>query len=229
MTEISFNSDIKQHATNFNYQVKIQDTVLNLNLDGYNNINTYETLKKWQTCFSLLGKGNLYPSKDVSIILYCLLTDASLIKTINNNKVNIDLYNPVIDRFYGLETITKLNRNIKLKIFPICKTLVIVDWKGFPTYKVYELYNLDQVKEYYENKKANFDTIIKDINLKPKYIGQVNKSDFKALSINNFVIDKQKIIKMLEDFMIKYKKLERQIQKEYKRAFKKPYTRVYLQ
>jgi hypothetical protein len=224
MNELNFNSDIKESCTNIKHDIIIQDTSLHLELNAYNNKElSIDILKKWQSCFALLGKGQFFQSKDASAIIYCLLSDASTIENINNGKVTIDLYDHVLKRFYLVESLTKKHRNIRLKIFPICKTIIVIDWLKFPIYKVYELYNTDEIKEYYESKKVNFDTIIKDINLQPKFIGKVDSlpDDFKKLSVDNFNIKdyKERHIAILEDFLKKSRNLERKIQFEYKKSF----------
>lgn len=226
MNEISFSSDIKESCTIINKELNIKETNITLCINGYNNKGTIDIIKKWQSCFALLGKGNLLQSKEASTILYCLLTDACTIENIDGNKVDINLYNPVLNRFYQIESLNQKHRNIRLKVFPICNTVVIFDWQNYPTYKVYELYNTEQVKEYYGSKKVNFDTIVKDINLQPKFTGTVKSldqlyDDFKILSVDRFVIVdyKERQIKMLQSFMKESQKLEKQIQFEYKNLF----------
>ena len=228
MAEISFSSDIREYLKSVNHKIVIKETELVLKLNCLTNIKTYEILQKWQSCLALLGKGNLYRNKDASLIIYCLITDACIIDKINDGKVDIDLYNPILNRFYTLETIYESCRDIRLKIFPICNTMIIIDWKNFPTYKVYELFNLEQVKEYYSSKKVNFDKIIKDIGLLPKYCGKVCADEFKILSYKNHNSNcKKEYIKILEDFMIKQKKLEKEIQKEYKKLIKTLHIKAY--
>ena len=232
MNEITFNSDIKELSTNINKNIYVLDQTLTLSLNAYNNKDTIDVLKKWQSCFALLGKGQLLQSKDASTIIYCLLSDALSIDMINYAKVNIDLYDPILNRFYLVESLTKKHRNIRLKVFPICNTMIVFDWSLYPIYKIYELYNTDQVKEYYESKKVNFDKIVKDLGLVPKFIGKVDSLDnlytyFKKLSVNNLEDYKEKHIKVLEDFLRKYRVLEKQIQSEYKKYFKKPCIKVY--
>ena len=223
MNDLDFNSDIKQFSTNYKEKLCIQDTVLNLELEGYNNKGTIEVINRWQLCLSYLGKGNLLESKDASSIIYCLLTDACLLRTVNDSKVGLDIYNPIVSRFYQIECVTKKNRSVKLKIFPICNTMIIFDWQNYPEYKIYELFNLDQVKEYYGKKKVVWDQIIKDINLKPKFCGHSSTldEDLKRLSIDNIIKnkDREKSIQILEDFMKQCKILEKQIQLEYKNLY----------
>ena len=219
MTDTNFNSDIKQFATPINKKLCIQDAELDLELQAYNNENAIESLNKWHLSLSYLGKGNLHQSKDASKIIYCLLSDACIINSINKAKVNIDLYDLTLDRFYQFDSISQKNRKIKIKIFPICNTLIIFDWLHYPEYKVYELFNTDQIKEYYENKKIDVDTVIMDLGLKPKFSGDINDlvQDIKVLSINKIVINRGKNIKMLEDFMERAQDLENKIQYNYKK------------
>lgn len=219
MTDTNFNSDIKQFAIPINKKLCIQDIALDLKLQAYNNVKTVKLINEWFTSLSYMGKGNLYQSKEASAIIYCLLSDACIIESINEAKVNIDLYDLVLDRFYQFDTINKKSRTVRIKIFPICNTLIIFDWFNYPKYKIYELYNTDQVKEYYDNKKIDIDTVIKDLSLKPKFCGDVNDllEDMKVLSVNKVIINKEKNIRVLEDFMKQYQSLEKQVQNEYRK------------
>ena len=219
INEINLKGDLSGHCQQIFYNYSINNTDLNLSLTSYNDIGIIDILYKWQSCFGLLGKGNMFHSKDISKTIYCLLTDSCILTSIDNDKVDIDLFNTITNRFYQINVLTKARRKIKLKIFPICDTLIIIDWKNFPNYKIYELFNIGLVKEYYKNKKVIFDTIIKDIKLKPKYSGNVNEltNDFKILSVNKIIIDKEKNIENLENFLSAYASLEKQIQREYKR------------
>jgi len=217
--EINLKDDLQQYSQNILYKVEIQDNTFDLFLKSYNNINIIESLNKWSSCFGMLGKGNMYHYKDISRIVYCLLSDSYDIITIDNEPINIDLFDSILNRFLQIEILTKESRKIKLKVFPICKTTIVIDWKNFPNYKIYELYNIDQVKEYYKSNKISFDTVIKDISLQPIFCGNISdlKQDFKVLSLDKTVIDKEKNIKVLENFLKVYKTLEKQIQKEYKK------------
>lgn len=217
--EINLKEDLYQYSQKVSYKYSINNIDLNLSLFSFNNIKISNILHKWQSCFGILGKGNIFHFKDVSKIIYCFLTNSCILDNIDGDKVNIDLFNTVTSRFYQVNVLTKIKRVIKLKIFPICDTLVVIDWKNFPDYKIYELYNTKQVKDFYKNKKISFDTIIKDISLEPKYMGNIDEldKDFKILSI----VDKEKNIKNLENFLSSHLAMEKQIQKEYKNFIKK--------
>ncbi len=218
--EINLKTELLQYCTNLSQNIEIKGTTLNLNLKAYNNIGIVTELSKWQSCFGILGKGNIYVTKEISKIIYCLLTDTYVLEDINN----IDLFNPIFSRFLQIEPLSKNNRTIRLRVFPICNTLIIIDWKQYPNYKIYELYNIDQVKEFYRSNKVNFDTVVQDIKLQPVFSGDISdlESNFKILGLNRFKDNREHQINLLETFLSNYRILEREIQKEYKKLIKKP-------
>lgn len=214
MSEIDLKTELLKFCQSFNQNIKIKDVSLDLNLKSYKNINVIDEIYGWQSCLEILGKKNIFMSKDLIKVLYCLLTDSCILENING----IDLYNPILNRFLQIVCLSS-KRKVKLKVFPICNTIIIIDFKGYPKYKIYELYNIDQVKEYYETNKINFDTVIKDIKLEPIFTGNLMdlKKDYKILSLG---ISKETHIRILEKFLVNYKKIEKNIIKEYKK-FKK--------
>lgn len=212
INKIDLKTDLLKYCQTFNKIIKIKDVDLELNLKVYNNINIIDEIYKWQSCLGMMGK-DIFKSKDIIKILYCLITDSCILENIPG----IDLYNSILNRFYQINYINKESRQIKLRVFPICNTLIIIDFKKYPEYKIYELYNIDKVKEYYMANKINFDTIIKDIKLDPIFLGDVMnlKENYKVISSNKF--NKENHISQLEKFLSNYKKLERDIIKEYKK------------
>ena len=186
-TQIDFKSDINKFSDNKNKLVRINNLDINLNSLYYENKNLLEVFQKWLTCFEILGKGNLFRSKSIIKILYCLLTDCSSIITINNIKTELDLYDESLERFLRIEVIDKNNRFIKIKIFPICDSMVIIDCSDFKSYKIYELHNLQLIKKCYGTNKINFDLIKNNIGIYPTFIGNITnlQNDFKCLSCKN--------------------------------------------
>lgn len=223
--EINLKTELLQYCINLSQNIEIKGTILNLNLKAYNNISIINELNKWQSCFGILGKGNIYVTKEISKIIYCLLTDAYVLEYINN----IDLFNPILSRFLQIESLTKNNRTIRLRLFPICNTLIIVDWKQYPNYKIYELYNINQVKEFYRSNKVNFDMVVQDIKLQSVFTGDITdlENNFKILGLNSVKDNREHQINLLETFLSNYRILEREIQKEYRKLIKKSSKAVY--
>lgn len=221
-TEITFDSEIVKYTNNLVKNIKINDVDINLNLIEYNDKRIIEILGQWQMCLSMLGKGNLFKTKDCMVIIYCLLTDCCKINTINDSKMDLDIYDPVLDRFQRLEIIDNTNRFIKLRIFTVCNRMIIVDCKDGKKYKIYELHNLGNIKEYYGTNKINFDDIVKSIKLEPIFVGNFSdlEDDFKRLALRNIKVDSFDIINSLEQFMSSCNDIERKIQKEYKNFIK---------
>lgn len=222
MDEVDFNSDINKYVKCFIKDIVINNIDIGLDLREYNDKMIIEMLTQWQTCLAMLGKGDLFKSKEVLKIVYCLLTDCCTIDTINGNKMDLDIYDPVLERFLRIDVVDDKNRFVKLRIFTVCKNLIVIDCKDTKRYKIYELYNVDTIKEYYGDTKVNFDDIIKNIKLEPKFTGSFRdlNNDFKRLSVNNFVLDKDQLIETLENFMITYNNIEKKIQQEYNKLYK---------
>lgn len=217
-SEIDFSSDINKYARFFIKDIIINNIDISLDLTEYNNIKIIEILNQWQTCLGMMGKAKFFKTKEFMKIIYCLLSDSCKINTINGNKIDLDIYDPIIDRFLRLDVIDENNRFIKLRIFTVCNTLIVIDCKDMKNYKIYELHNLSNIKEYYGTCKVNFDDIVKLLKLQPRFIGKLSDltNDFKILSLNNIKINKGIIIKTLEEFVYISNNMEKKIQKEYK-------------
>lgn len=219
--DTSFIQDIEKFSKKRNKDINIQNCDLNLNLIQYNEIGIVEPLKNWKLYLGMIGKNILFKSKDVWKVLYCYLSDAMLLESINGNKVDIDLYDKYKNRFYRLETVNEKERNIKIKIFPICNNMIVIDNKNPKSYKIYELYNLNLIKDYYDTNKVNFDQILKDIKLNPFFTGNVDEleNDFKKLSVVNYKIDHGELIEQIEKFLSNSRELDKNIMKEYKKFY----------
>lgn len=220
--QVDFNSDIDRHVRLYIKDIQINNVDISLDLKEYTSKTIIELLIQWQACLAMLGKGNLFRSKEALKIIYCLLTDSCIIHTINGNKMDLDLYDPIFERFLRIDTIDNNNRFIKLRVFTVCKNLIVIDCKDTKKYKIYELYNIDIIKEYYGESKVNFDDLVKTIKLEPKFTGNFCDlhNDFKRLSANNFVVDRNQIINELDNFMISYNAIERKIQQEYNKFYR---------
>jgi len=215
--ETDFLSDINKFSKDFEYQIFMKNSPLNLSLKEYCDVQTIDIINNWKLCLEMLGKGQLFKSKEVMLVIYCLLTDSYLINNINGKHIEIDLFDISLNKFLRFAVIDEFDRNIRLRLFPICDQMIIIDTKDLKKYKIYELYNIHIVKEYYDSHKVNFDHIIKDIKLEPKFVGDIRDlvDDFKKLSIVYFKIDRDEEIKKLEKYMLYCRDLEYKIMRDY--------------
>lgn len=219
--QTDFSSDISKFSNNINKSLKIGDVDINLDLSEYNDIKAIEVINNWETCLGMLGKQHLFKSKEIMKVIYCLLTDCYVINSINGTKLDLDLYDMTLDKFLRIDVIDGKNRDIKPRVFTVCNALVIFDCKDLKNYKIYELYNVSGIKEHYGS-KVNFDMIIREMNLEPRYTGSISKLEdaFKEMSVINFKKDNDKIINNLEKFLLNATELESKIQKEYGKFYK---------
>lgn len=219
--QINFSSDIKKYSTDIDKQIKINDITLSLQLTQYNDKNICQKIKDWVMCLEMIGQGNMIKSKSVMSVIYCVLSDCCLLNGIDNGKIDLDLYDISLNKFLRIEVIDDI-RDIKLRPFTVCDTLIVIDCKNVTKYKIYEVYNIKALKEYYEMTKINFDIVVADLRLKPKFIGNINGlgNDYKKLSNINFVIDMGKIIDELDGFLKNYQSMERSFMREYGKFYK---------
>lgn len=220
--QIDFISDINQFSKIINKHIIINNVNINLELTEYSNIKTCKTITNWELCLGILGKYSLLKTKEVMKIIYCLLSDCCIINNINGNKMDIDLFDVELDRFLRLDVVDEVKRIVKLKIFTVSNTMIVIDCKDLNKYKIYEIHNLETIKAYYKTSKVDFDTLIKDIKLKPKYIGSINElcNNYKIFALTNFKKDNGKIICDLENFLKNAIIIEKQINREYNKFYK---------
>jgi len=216
--KIDFYNDINKFSQNI---IRQYDPNTKLDLQLYDNINIIELLLKWKSCFEFLGRDALFTSKKVQKIIYCLLSDCTIINSINKVITNLALYDTVIQSFFGFDVVTNTNRIIKIKLFNVCNEMIVVDCCKYPVYKVYHLYNLNIIKEFYKTSKINFDTIKKDICLLPTFVGNINNliNDFKKLSVNNFNLSYKKNMLYVTSYLKKARELENEILKAQNELF----------
>ena len=222
-SQIDFNSDINKFSNNIKKLIKINNVDINLDLSEYNDIESCELISNWNMCLGMLGKSNLFKSKHVMKIIYCLLTDSCIINNINDNgNLDLDLFDLALDRFLRIDVVNENSRYVKLRVFTVCNTLIVVDCKDLKKYKVYELHNISAIKEYYGTHKVNFDTIINDIKLQPKFIGSISSliNDYKIMSMIKLTKNDELVIKTLQDFLLCATELEKKIQIEYNKFYK---------
>lgn len=204
--ELDFYNDINKLSH------KMETTKLNikLNLQMYDDINIIDTILKWKTCFEILGRKDLFMTPNIQKVIFSLLSDCGIINYINKNETtNLALYDTINESFWGFGCIDNNNRNIRIKLFNVCNKMVIVDMIKYPVYKIYYLYNLDIVKNFYGSQKINFDNVIKDISLEPVFIGNINnlKNDYKKMSVSKFELCNKQYI----DYIKSYTKLTKQL------------------
>lgn len=210
--KIDFYNDINKFSKNI---IKICDLNIKLDLQIYDDINVVDLILKWKSCFEFLGRQTAFLSRKVQKIIYCLLTDYTIINFVNKEVTNLSLYNVITQSFFGFDVINDTNRIIKIKLFNVCNEMVIMDCNKYPTYKIYHLHNLNIIKEFYKTSKINFDTIKKDICIIPIFVGNINnlRNDFKKLSINNFNISLKKNIIHTKNYLTRTKELNDEISK----------------
>src|SRR6266705_2541767 len=83
---------------------------INLELVGFDDIVICETIKNWELCLGILGKSALLKTKNVMKVIYCLLNDCCIINTINGNKMDLDLFDTILDRFLRFDIVNEKKR-----------------------------------------------------------------------------------------------------------------------
>lgn len=221
--EVNFKKEIMKFSGRINKMIKINDIQLNINLSNFDNSDLIEEILNWKLLLGMIGKSELFRDKFVIKIIYCLLTDNCVINNINNNVMDLDLFDIKKNSFLRLEVIDKNNRNIKIKIFTVCDSLIVFDCKDMNNYKIYELYNLKNLKDYYGSNKINFDTVSKDLKLNHVFNGDIDdlSNNFKKLTSKGVNKDKTQLIDYLTKFLSDYEDLEKKIQLEYNKFYKK--------
>jgi len=220
--QIDFDSDINELSNKLQKSVKINNVNVVLNLQEYCDIKSCDVINNWKLCLGMLGKMHLFKRKNIMKVVYCLLTDSCVINNVNGNKIDIDVFDVILDKFLIVDVIDETERNIKLRVFTVCNTLIIIDCKDLNKYKIYKLHNVYLIKEYYGINKINFDTIANDIKLEPMFVGSIDEleDDYKKMSIINFKKDNGIIIDKLIRFLSYEMEIEKKIQKEYIRFYK---------
>jgi hypothetical protein len=214
---MDLDSDLIIHSKNISKITKFNDIFIDMVLIEYNK-ELAELLNNWNICVKVLKKEYLFKTKKIFSIIYCLLSDCYNIVSLNNQSYDIDLFNIILDKFLRFD-IVNINRNIKLKSFTICDSMVIIDCYRLDKYKIYELFNINSIKKYYDTNIIDFDILIRDINIKPVFVGSIDnlEEDYKKLSIINYKYDHQQIINNLKN-MVKYQNnMEKKIVSEYKK------------
>ena len=213
--------DIDKFKQIIDMKIVINNSTVNAILEDYNQYQLCNILTNWYTYSNFLNKQYIFQTKYITRIIYCLLTDVNIIKTINNNRIDIDIYDPVLDKFWQFDIITKNKPNIKFKIFNICNNMIVFDCRN-DVYNIYRLYDLSKIKELYMSSSVDFDLLLKDIQLEPVIIIDPTnlEKDFKKLSYKNtedHYLDN--LIITVQTLMNKNDKMETKIQKYYKNIY----------
>lgn len=206
--KIDFFNDINKLSKNIDIPNDIK-----LNVKSFTDITTTNLILKWRQCFQFLGKEHLFITKKIQKIIYCLLSDCTIINSVNGQDTNLTFYDTTHKSYYGFDVINNDNRIVKIKLFNVCNQMVIIDCKQYPTYKIYHLYNLDIIKEYYGTSKINFDNVIQSICVMPIFIGNINNlvTDYKTLSLDKFKISYKRNVIFVLSYLEKTRAIENEI------------------
>ena len=217
---INFKTEIEKKSILITTKIVINNYEVDIQLIKFKQ-SVCEIFLNWQTVFGMIGKNK--KSSYVIKILFCLLSDYCIIKSINKDKCGLDLYDPELDRFTRLEVVDEKKRDIKLKIFNICNHMIVIDCRDMKKYSVYELQNCKLLKDYYENYKINMDDIILTLKLKPVFTGDIKNllNDFGILSTEKKELDYDEYIDNLEKRTKELNLLENKINKLYLSIFNK--------
>lgn len=222
--QINFSTDIIVTKKTNTYNITLGDKQVNIILSDYI-VQCCEIVKKWYLCLNMLGKSTDFKNKNIVKIICCLLSDYHIIESINDKKIDLELYDVNLDNFVKIEIIDEKNKDIRLKLFNVKNIVVVFDCTNMNKYKFYELYDAKSIRSYYStgqnNGIINFDNIVNDLNLKPKFVGDIDnlQNDFKTLSINNFKVNYGRMLCSLQNMMSAQTRIERQIQQEYKKLY----------
>lgn len=216
--QLDFSTEISKYGNRIRKEITINNCSKILSLTQYSNSKACDVINDWMESLSMMNKTSLFKNKYIMRIIYALLTGYHVINLINSEQVPLDIYDENTERFIIVETITNKDTEIKLKL---CSTMIIFDCTDLNDYKIYELYNINLVKQYYNNNKVSFNDIIKDINLIPIYKGSVNnlEADINIMSpLNNHFYKKYTLKLMISSSKIQ-RRLERKIVKRSSRIF----------
>ena len=214
---LNFLSDINKYSSSDKRNIKFNDIELSVETTRYNDRKIIHVIDNWKSCLELLNRSHVLVEKEFMKIIYAILSDAIVINTVNGIENKIDLYNSNLDIFLNLETVNKSRRIIKVKSLIICNTLIVVDCKNLDSCRVYEIYDIDKVKDHYQDSKIDFDCLRDDLQLSPKVKFNLNRLNkyFKILSSKNSGYNMMVSIKQLQKYIEYQDELEKRITSEY--------------
>lgn len=210
---LNFLSDINKYSSNNKKNIKFNNIELSVETTRYDNRDIIPVIDNWKSCLELLNRSHILVEKEFMKIIYAILSDAVVINTINGIENKIDFYNSYLDIFMNLETVNKSRRIIKVKPLIICNTLIIVDCKNLESCRVYEIYDIDNIRDYYQDSKIDFDCLRDDLQLTPKVKFDLNRLNkyFKILSSKNAGYNMTVSIKQLQKYIEYQNELERRM------------------
>lgn len=206
-------------------EINYKNNKIKLNLIDYHDKKVIEILKEWKICLSFMGKSKLFKDTIVTEIIFCLLSDYYYVNTIGQKASPLHLYNPILNELTNLVVVGR-DRYIKFKLFNISNTLIVVDFNKKDQYKVYKIYGLSSIKEYYETKQIKFDHLVKDLQLIPIFESDLDnlENDYKKLSYTNYT--KNDILEMRFNTVIYYYQLYQKIDQKIEREFELVYNKL---
>jgi len=213
--QTDFITEIDKYKVIIDKNIMVSDIDFTINLSKFDK-KACNIINNWKDCLDFLGKSHLFKTKQIMKIVYCLLTNNYIINNVNGNQIDLDIYDPILNRFLRIDIADEKNRYIKLKVFSVCNAQIIIDCKDLRKYKIYEIHNIAAIKEYYGTNKINIDVIVTELQIQPKFVGtitQLNNDYKKLINIDTYGL----IITELENFMKHSIKLEKQILCEFKK------------
>lgn len=218
---LNFLSDINKYSSKTKKNIKFDGADLSVDVTKYNNIDVIHVIDNWISCLELLNRSHVLVEKEFMKIIYAILSDTVIVNTINGLENKIDLYNSYSDMFLNLETVNESRRSIKVKPLIICTTLIVIDCKNLNSCRVYEIYDTNKIKDYYQDSKIDFDCLRDDLRLIPKVEFNLNNLNkyFKILASKNAGYNMTVSIKQIQKYVEYQNELEKRILAEYDKIF----------
>lgn len=175
----NFNTDMKKYSTQKCIEVNISNVNITLNTTHYRKKSACETFLKWYDCLTIMGKNLI--NKNTMKLVFCLLSKYCIVNDFNGIEIDIDLYNPLTNTFANFAIIDYNKTEIKLKPFTVCDMMIIIDCRNMSRYRVYELFNIQELKKHYGG-KIDFDKLTDELHLLPYLICNIRDLalDFKT-------------------------------------------------
>lgn len=216
-------TELNKFSKKISSTIKYNDKQLSIELFDYHDRKVIDLLNEWKICLSCMGKSKLFKDIFIAEVIFCLLSDYHYVHYIGKKDSPLHLYNPILNDLTNLVVVDQ-NRCIKFKLFNISNTLIIFDFKK-DHYKVYKLYGLYAIKDYYESKQIKFDHLVKDLQLTPIFESDLDnlENDYKKLSYVNYTRNdflEMRYITMMQYYQL-YQKIDQKIEKEFELIYNK--------
>jgi len=219
--QLSFNTDIAPYVTQISKTVKIENTNFTLRANVYEDKEIIRVIEDWKTCLDMMGKTELFKNPNIMCIIYCMMTDCVIINDINRIETPIDMFNMALEKFLLFSMVDDANRNIKIRMFPIVNTMIVIDAHTLKQCLIYEVHNLAKVKAKY-GKTVNFDKLRDDLGLKPSGLFTIStiRECYKKYASSNISYDYMHIVKNLDKLLKHSNEVEQRYQMEYRKFYK---------